>query len=92
MAEYINKAKLMRKLKKLSTEAYQFKFESKMETTINACIDVVDFMPTIDIVHCKDCENWKFPFDGFNDNVGQCKLTGWLCGEQGYCMYGREKE
>lgn len=55
MDEYINKAKLMRKLKKLSTEAYQFKFESKMEKTINACIDVVDSMPTIDIVTCKEC-------------------------------------
>lgn len=44
------------------------------------------------IVHCRDCENWKFPFDGFNDNVGQCELTKWLCGEQGYCMYGREVE
>lgn len=44
------------------------------------------------IVHCRDCENWKFPFDGFNDNVGQCELTKWLCDEQGYCMYGREVE
>ena len=48
------------------------------------------------IVHCKDCKNWSYPYlvEGFNKNaqIGFCKLTKWLCGEQGYCMYGSEEE
>lgn len=46
------------------------------------------------IVHCKNCENWKIitieTIDGRTAEAGQCELTKWLCGEQGYCMYGRE--
>ena len=48
------------------------------------------------IVHCKDCQNWKIitieTIDGRTAEAGQCELTKWLCGEQGYCMYGREAE
>ena len=48
------------------------------------------------IVHCKDCQNWKTTtietLDGRTTKAGQCELTKWLCGEQGYCMYGREVE
>lgn len=48
------------------------------------------------IVHCKDCQNWKTitieTIDGRTAEAGQCELTKWLCGEQGYCMYGREVE
>lgn len=87
MAEYIDKAKLMRRLKKLSTEAYQFKFESKMETTINACIDVVDFMPTIGIVNCSECK-W------LNDNGRGCFIrekTG-ICRTTFFCADGEVEE
>lgn len=46
------------------------------------------------IVHCKDCKNWSYPHyvEGFDKNapIGLCELTKWFCGEQGYCMYGRE--
>ena len=49
-----------------------------------------------EIVHCKDCENWKTvtieTIDGGTAEAGQCELTKWLCGEQGYCMYAREVE
>lgn len=48
------------------------------------------------IVHCKDCQNWKTitieTLDGRNTEAGQCELTKWLCGGQGYCMYGKEVE
>ena len=50
-----------------------------------------------EIVHCKDCKNWKYPvlietLKGDMAETGQCELTKWLCGEQGYCMYAREAE
>lgn len=49
-----------------------------------------------DLTFCKDCENWDYPYsvEGFHSEsvIGVCELTGWLCGEQGYCMYGRKKE
>lgn len=78
MVAYVNKAKLMRKLKKLSTEAYQFNFESKMETTINACIDVVDEMPTIDIVRCGECVYWC----GEDEEGGDCHDSAdWFCAD-----------
>lgn len=81
MAEYISKEKLMRKLKKLSTEAYQFKFESKMETTINACIDVVDFMPTIGIVHCGECKH--------HQEDGYCIVINAHTFDDSYCSCGK---
>lgn len=50
-----------------------------------------------DITFCKDCHNWEYPVQiqglkGDTSHIGMCELTGWLCGEQGYCMYGREVE
>lgn len=47
------------------------------------------------IVYCKDCRHWIHPlqiegFDGNLGTTGECSLTDWLCGEQGYCMYGSE--
>lgn len=49
-----------------------------------------------EIVHCKDCKNWEIitieTIRGEIAHVGECELTGWLCGEQGYCMHGREAE
>ena len=49
-----------------------------------------------EIVHCKDCKYWKIitieTIYGRTAKVGQCELTKWLCGEQGYCMYGKEVE
>lgn len=49
-----------------------------------------------DLTFCKDCEEWSYPYSakGFNGNAqaGFCELNKWLCGEQGYCMYGRERE
>ena len=46
------------------------------------------------IVHCKDCKNWgKSTPDGVLAEAGGiCYETGWLCGEQGFCMYGRKVE
>lgn len=48
------------------------------------------------IVHCKDCQSWKTiaieTLDGRTTEAGQCELTKWLCGGQGYCMYGRKAE
>ena len=49
-----------------------------------------------EIVHCKDCKNWKIvtieTIYGKTVKIGQCELTKWLCGEQGYCMYARKEE
>lgn len=51
-----------------------------------------------EIVHCKDCENWNYPvqIEGLDGSpagiIGVCALTGWMCGKQGYCMYGKEVE
>ena len=46
------------------------------------------------IVHCKDCKNWgrSTPNGVLAEASGICYETGWLCGEQGYCMYGRKAE
>lgn len=56
------------------------------------CIEALEKQS--EIVHCKDCENWKIitieTIYGRTTNAGQCELTKWLCGGQGYCMYGRE--
>lgn len=41
------------------------------------------------IVHCKDCKHWLSLAKTYdNDDVGQCRLTNWLCGKNGYCLYG----
>lgn len=79
--EYIDKAELLRKLKKLATEAWMSNLKAKVETTINACIDVIDNEPTIDIVHCGECIH-------FRKGWTKCKMlnlngadSDWFCAD-----------
>lgn len=48
------------------------------------------------IIHCIDCDKWNAHYNywtkrSYSTIIGQCTLTGWLCGEQGYCMYGNKR-
>lgn len=50
----------------------------------------------IEIVHCKDCKYWTKGIleAGFyrESKVPVCKLAGWLCAEDGFCMHGARKD
>lgn len=44
-----------------------------------------------EIVHCRDCKYWtRGTLEGLNRTlqVPACKLAGWLCAEDGFCMHG----
>lgn len=47
-----------------------------------------------EIVHCKECKYWvRATLEGFyrTSQVPACELAGWLCGENGFCLYGVRK-
>lgn len=85
MTEYINKAELLRKLKKLATEAWMSNLKAKVETTINACIDVIDNEPIVDIVRCKDCKH----YDKF---IRLCDIGHSACAPNWFCADMRRSE
>lgn len=55
-----------------------------------AVAKMVELLPAADVVpvvRCKDCVN-RVEFD---TNKFHCELTGYYCGERGYCSDGRKR-
>lgn len=47
----------------------------------------------VKVVRCKDCKYWIID-DYWNSNPDQvrgCRFAGWMCGANGYCLYGERK-
>ncbi len=50
----------------------------------------------ITVTHCKDCEYWADAEDWKkhywkNSEAHVCKLEGWTCGGNSYCLNGKQK-
>lgn len=57
---------------------------------------LIESAPTVDaveVVRCKNCKHWIVDsyWHGNPDQVRACRVAGWMCGANGYCLYG-EKE
>ena len=53
-------------------------------------------VPAVDavkVVRCKDCKHWIIDdyWNGNPDQVRGCRFAGWMCGANGYCLYGERK-
>lgn len=80
MAEYINRAELIENLNKFAPEHYN--------ALINQLITKQPTADVVKVIRCKDCVN-RVEFD---TNKFHCELTGYYCGEKGYCSDGTPKE
>lgn len=46
-----------------------------------------------EIVHCGQCEHWvEMEFNGFDKPMTACALAGYMIGEDGFCVYGTERD
>lgn len=59
-------------------------------------LSIINHIPTIDaveVVRCKDCKHWVIDdyWNGNPDQVRACRFAGWMCGANGYCLYGERK-
>jgi hypothetical protein len=47
----------------------------------------------VEVVRCKDCKHWIVDeyWNGNPDQVRACRFAGWMCGANGYCLYGERK-
>lgn len=71
---------LRSRIKKL---AYQKVISEKDRDRIISALDFSE-----GVVHCKECKYWSM----FNEEFNSCLLSGYFIGENGYCLYGKEKE
>lgn len=72
-------------------EAHYFGKDKKIYITIqndSACKFFNSKSDLVKVVHCKDCIN-RVQFD---TNKYHCELTGYYCGETGYCSDGVRKD
>lgn len=61
-----------------------------IERAISDITEVVDDVPTVDIVHCKDCKYWEYDVD---TDVGFCVRTedcDWSADD--FCSRGERKD
>lgn len=68
-----------------------FDNDENKQAIVEGCVEALKFTPTADVVEvvrCKDCVN-RVEFD---TNKFHCELTGYYCGETGYCSDGVRKE
>ena len=101
MSIYINKDELLKEFD-IAQSAMELHGREFSSSFLNAgrelstewfCVEeIVDFMPTIEIIHCKDCKYMTEYYDT-GENV-----TYWICSEwnsgtdyNGYCHYGERK-
>ena len=44
----------------------------------------------VEVVRCKDCKYWVIDdyWNGNPDQIRTCRFAGWMCGANGYCLYG----
>ena len=52
------------------------------------CKNFISVDDVVKVIRCKDCAN-RVEFD---TNKFHCELTGYYCGEKGYCSDGTPKE
>ena len=47
----------------------------------------------VKVVRCKDCKHWIIDdyWNGNPDQARRCRFAGWMCGANGYCLYGERK-
>lgn len=56
--------------------------------TESQCKNFISADDVVKVIRCKDCVN-RVEFD---TNKFHCELTGYYCGEKGYCSDGTPKE
>lgn len=56
--------------------------------TESQCKNFISAADVVKVIRCKDCVN-RVEFD---TNKFHCELTGYYCGETGYCSDGTPKE
>lgn len=49
-----------------------------------------DEVPSIPVVHCKDCRFWV-DYSKSTARVKKCEKGGYAIGDKGYCVYGEKK-
>ena len=42
--------------------------------------------------HCNDCKHWIGAANKTNEHVKLCTVSGYMVGENGYCVYAERKE
>jgi hypothetical protein len=62
-------------------------------TLMDLRCELVRRQPTVieNFVQCKNCRHWV-DCPRSNEYVKQCKVAGYMIGENGYCLYGKEKQ
>lgn len=80
---------------KIAKAEVEWNYPLDYQIAFDVAIDCIEKQS--DIIHCIDCDKWDIHhtitgFKGTTSHIGQCKLTGWLCGELGYCMYGNRRQ
>lgn len=70
----------------------QFGFAVNLDSLINT-IDQAPAVDAVEVVRCRDCEHWITDsyWNGNPDQVRACRFAGWMCGANGYCVYGERK-
>ena len=85
-------------IKRINTVLSDLVLQGKMHScevydTIIAIIDVEPTIDAVEVVRCKDCKHWIIDdyWNGNPDQVRGCRFAGWMCGANGYCLYGERK-
>ena len=52
--------------------------------------NIIEDMPTIDIVRCKSCKHWNTK--GCRDGVGECEWAYYMTKPDDFCSYGERGE
>lgn len=99
---YIDVDLLNKKLDSFDTEATCTEYNCGYSDCLTAVQDTISDIPTVDIVHCKDCRHWdnvKFQNgETIKTNYGECKCSQW-CNDffwyntvgNAFCSYGERK-
>lgn len=69
------------------------RFNQAMRGGIRKGLRIVETAPAADaveVVRCKDCKHWIVDgyWNGNPDQVRACRIAGWICGANGYCVHG----
>ena len=88
MARYIDADRLRSRVKMHTNPCGKPSLEYASGLKVLTMIDQEPTADVAEVVRCKDCVNRV----EFETNKFHCELTGYYCGETGYCSDGTPKE
>ena len=91
MTEYINKAELLRETICEGILCSECSFNDDVKGAGCELIRYINELPTIDIVHCKDCKYCKIE-DWYEDNFRVCKRDQPVRRSSWFCSDGEREE